>query len=1108
MQMLYKLTLYTTNIKMSSASEQKTSTLLKIIFDFFQNTTPSTNLSEVDLETAPFLLLPYFQVRKHPVIVVTPDNSSAEQLTDALRRTARFFGKNLRVMFLPEYSVTDNYQIELENELAVCLEAMQNNQFDAVIGSLDAFAAPQADPRQRANLELELKVGQKIKFSKLAEKLIDMDYDDEFEVKIPGEFSRRGGIIDIFSAAANFPCRIEFWGDEIDSMRAFNVESQRSETQLASYRITPRSHGNNLDLSGNAFSYIEPAQCQIIELFPAEIANSSPGNLALLKQNFFAHLNFYRYREENCPDCTASELHSVSAVMKDLMPDEITSGGMELIRKLINTQLHQYLADGYRIFIQCKNDEAEQNIREYLKLNNFKLKQFTTFIADLPNGVICPADAWLLLTEKELFTAGVFKNFNATSYSLNDSNHDANSRLNTNHGQSEFVPDLEEGDYVVHINHGIARFRGLKTLTRNKAQREVMVLEYQDNMLLYVPVYQAAHISKYIGSGGGRVTLHRLDGRKWSNDKKNAGTSIRAYAADLLRLQAVRQSSGALPCPEDNLNMRVFENNFAFEPTPDQRRAADEIKHDLSGPRPMDRLLCGDVGYGKTEVALRAVFKMADAGYQVAILAPTTILAQQHFLTFQERFAEYPYTIEVLSRFKTPLEQRKIIENLKSGGIDIIIGTHRLCQDDIGFKNLGLVVIDEEQRFGVKHKERIRRFRTEAHVLTMSATPIPRTLYMAMGGARDLSTIMSAPTRRKPIKTLISLESDQLIEEAIRNEVRRGGQVFLLHNRVKSINARAEKLMELMPDIRFAVGHGQQSEEDLELTMQNFLAGKIDVLISTTIIESGLDIPNANTIIIERADRFGLAELYQLRGRVGRWKRQAYAYLLLPKDNVLTSDARKRIGAIRRYTHLGAGFQLALRDLEIRGAGNLLGAEQSGHINLIGFELYCQMLKAEVARMKFGKNNDFMIDVELNIEFVAFCCTPEENMLSCGIPVEYIPSERLRIAAYRQLSALSRLAMLEDFRAELIDRYGQLPPVTENLLQLTKLRIMAAQMQYEYLAVVNNVVTLKRGIQVYRKNGMLPRLPHLISAEEKLSALTEIMETIVADAPLAQSNAD
>ncbi|MEG1979936.1 MAG: CarD family transcriptional regulator, partial [Victivallaceae bacterium] len=528
------------------------------------------------------------------------------------------------------------------------------------------------------------------------------------------------------------PCRIEFWGDEIDSMRAFNVDSQRSESIIDSYRITPRSHGNNLALSGNAFSYVETSSCQILEIFPREIANNSPNHLELLNQKFFQHLTFSRYREENNNSGSDSELHSVSAVMKDFLPDEITSGGMELIRKLINTQLHQYLADGYRIFIQCKNAEAEQNIREYLKLNNFKNKQFTTFIADLPCGVICPAGHWLLLTEKELFTAGVFKNFNAATHSLNDTNHDENIQLNTNHAHSEFVPDLEEGDYVVHINHGIARFCGLKTLTRNKAQREVMVLEYQDNMLLYVPIYQAAHISKYIGSGGSRITLHRLDGRKWSNDKKNASASIRAYAADLLRLQAVRQSSGALPCPEDNLNMRVFENNFAFDPTPDQRRAADEIKNDLSGPRPMDRLLCGDVGYGKTEVALRAIFKMVDAGYQVAILAPTTILAQQHFLTFQERFAEYPYTIEVLSRFKTPLEQRKIIENLKSGGVDIIIGTHRLCQDDIGFKNLGLVVIDEEQRFGVKHKERIRRFRTEAHVLTMSATPIPRTLYMAM----------------------------------------------------------------------------------------------------------------------------------------------------------------------------------------------------------------------------------------------------------------------------------------------------------------------------------------------------------------------------------------
>ena len=510
----------------------------------------------------------------------------------------------------------------------------------------------------------------------------------------------------------------------------------------------------------------------------------------------------------------------------------------------------------------------------------------------------------------------------------------------------------------------------------------------------------------------------------------------------------------------------------------------------------MDRLLCGDVGYGKTELAMRAAFKAVSAGYQVAILAPTTVLAQQHYYSFRERFAAYPYTIDVLSRFRSASEQNEIIRRLGNGGIDIIIGTHRLCNPELKFHNLGLVVIDEEQRFGVKHKERLRRFRAEVDVLTMSATPIPRTLYLAMAGARDLSTLMTAPKLRLPVKTVIAPEEDRLVVQAIEAELARGGQVYYLHNRVRTIEEVAKKLRSLLPDVRFAVAHGQMPEEELEAVMTSFLEGKIDCLVCSTIIESGLDVPNANTIIIERADRFGLAELYQLRGRVGRWKHQAYAYMLLPKSQLVTSDARKRLSAIRRCSNLGAGFQLALRDLEIRGSGNLLGAEQSGHLNTIGFDLYCHLLKQEVGKLR-GEKSEFLPEVEMAIDFISFTLTAPDGKLAAAFPPEYIGGDRLRLDAYRRLSALNSEEELADFAAELRDRYGKLPKCAETLLEVVRLRILAAQAGYEHFTVVDGRVTLNNpGGTIYRKKGLQPVIDYRNPPELRLVHLLALLREI------------
>ena len=566
------------------------------------------------------------------------------------------------------------------------------------------------------------------------------------------------------------------------------------------------------------------------------------------------------------------------------------------------------------------------------------------------------------------------------------------------------------------------------------------------------------------------------------------------YAAEMLRLQAVRSASDGLPVKSSSLAAQEFAARFKFTETADQLRSIAEIEADLESGKPMDRLLCGDVGYGKTEIAMRAAFKMVEAGYQLAMIVPTTVLAQQHYESFVERFTTYPYTIEVLSRFRTIAEQQSVVSRLASGGVDIVIGTHRLASADIVFKNLGLVIVDEEQRFGVKVKEQLLRMRADVNVLAMSATPIPRTLYLSMAGARQLSTIMTAPVARLPVKTIVMREDDQSLVQAIKSEISRGGQVYFLHNRVRTIKDRCKKLSAFLPDVTMSVAHGQMPEEELETVMRDFVSGKTQVLFCTTIIESGLDMPNANTIIIERADRFGLAELYQLRGRVGRWKRQAYAYLVIPESCYITPDGRKRIAAIRRCTQLGAGMKLALRDLEIRGAGNLLGSEQSGHINAVGFELYCQLLQQEINLLKGNKVREWLPDVEVNIEFIRYACKGCPGVLAAGIPVDFIESERARLEVFRTLSRFTSEAEIKEYHLELSDRFGKLPAEVENLLTLTMIKIYAAKAHFTSITVMENRVLLrKRAADTFRVNGKIPHLDGNAPAEVRLKDLLRIV---------------
>jgi transcription-repair coupling factor (superfamily II helicase) len=841
----------------------------------------------------------------------------------------------------------------------------------------------------------------------------------------------------------------------------------------------------------------------------------------------------------------------------------------EVQRREFFNQLHRWLRQGYAVHVFCNNDGERQRFTEIWvehglgnvgqasrfsdkveddvrRLTSKKENEIepphvvsyekeldrqnadpTLHIGNLSRGFLCDEARLVVVTDAEIF--GRYKVQRPR-------------RLKSAHAQAtrsaldiDFA-DLEEGDFVVHLQCGIGRYLGLKNLPAGSGLRgsdpstiiapsstntECLVIEYaptdsaNEPPKLYVPVSEAHLVSKYVGVGKVRPPLNTLGGTRWKKAKEHAEHAVRDVAAELLRIQAARESQAGMACQPDTPWQREFESAFIYEETPDQLRAIIETKADMERPKPMDRLICGDVGFGKTEVAIRAAFKAVMDGKQAAVLVPTTVLAQQHFNNFRERMAEYPVRIELLSRFRTRREQQRVVKDLAAGAVDIVIGTHRLVQDDIVFKDLGLVVIDEEQRFGVLHKEKFKRLRTLVDVLTLSATPIPRTLYLALTGARDMSTIQTPPHDRLPVETIVTQYDERAIRDAIQRELNRGGQVFFLHNRVMTIETMRAKLEMLVPHARIVVGHGQMNADDLEEVMTKFVNGEADVLLSTTIIESGLDIPNANTIIIDRADRFGLSDLYQLRGRVGRYKHQAYAYLLLPRHARLLTDVRKRISAIKQYSTLGSGFKIAMRDLEIRGAGNLLGAEQSGHITAVGFELYCQLLKQSVGALK-GEKVKPRVEVNLRLDFLNLGMAGEENRptenrlgeaagepspgsrgrspCQARLPHSYVPEPQHRIEIYRKLAQATDKAALENLQKEMRDRFGPLPPAVELLLTVAELKILASEKSVTSLEVKEGKLMLTRHGDFITLGGKFPRL---VKKEAK-ARLKEIKKLLLA----------
>jgi transcription-repair coupling factor (superfamily II helicase) len=1015
----------------------------------------------VDTETIFPVILRSIMNTGGPTIIITPSLAIAENVSAGLPLWGELSGKTISPVLIPETEEGNRFIPENEFQRIKALYLAASGQADCFVTSATSFTSSVPPSDSLLGSTLKIKTGANISLKLLLENLVKMDYDDEIEVNVPGEFSRRGGIIDIFSPGSDSPARIEFWGDEITSIRLFSAETQLSLRSIQEYTVIPRN-AFVFDKTGfNMTDYFKGKKPTLMIVHPEECLNhierfgSETSSLIWAKTAGIGNPGIIRLLDsvESSKSTEGTDCGCIPPILeiRKTISGETDAAYSNIMRKLTVGQVESWISSGLEVVLLGTGEHTVERILSWCSENGINPENVEIDSSFISSGFILNDRKLAVLTEKELF---FIPHARTPSYTCTK-------KIKDSLRSTEIAnfADMEEGDHVVHMGYGIGIFRGIKTIKEKGISQEMFQIEFADNVFVYVPLWHADMVSRYTGSKKIVPSLSKIGGRKWAKAKLDAVRSVRGLAVDMLRIQAMRSHNPGFPFPKDGHDQLTFEELFRFPETQDQRKSTDEIKKDMCSAVPMDRLLCGDVGYGKTEVAIRAAFKAVMAGKQVAILVPTTVLAQQHFYTFSERFAEYPVIIQTLSRFKTHGEQKTILQELSEGKIDIIIGTHRIIQRDVSFPDLGLIIIDEEQRFGVEHKEKLKHLRATVDILTMTATPIPRTLYMSMTGIRDLSTIMTPPGLRMPVQTIVCKYDEKNIRDALTREIQRGGQVFYLHNRIDTIETTCKKLKMLVPGANFAIAHGRMPEHELEKVMTAFLDGKTDVLVCTTIIESGLDIPNANTIIIERADRFGLAELYQLRGRVGRWTRQAYAYLLLPPHTILSGNVRERISAIRRYTQLGAGFKLALRDLEIRGAGNILGAEQSGHINKVGFDLYCSFLKAAVAELK-GNPEKIVPQTEIFIDFIDFAHSSVKGRIAAALSPDYIPFEKLRVDVYRSLSRASDYGELENIMHELVDRYGKIPPIAQNLIKVYKIRLSLAKSGYKFLTVKNNEVTI------------------------------------------------
>jgi transcription-repair coupling factor (superfamily II helicase) len=940
----------------------------------------------------------------------------------------------------------------------------------ALLAKIDSETGPHVIVTTRASLDqpapkrgavsaatLQIRRGTPLTMEQLLEKLGAAGYDRVPQVTTRGQFAVRGGIVDLYSWQAPLPTRIEFFGDNIESLREFDIDTQTSVRDLRKIDILL---GAANDQAGFVRDYIGKDDLTI-DIEPEEKSD--------------AQIQISEGWIENGPE-------DFSGAFQDCDIGEFAVGDFllaEAKRDQFIKRLNEWRKDKARIVVYFQTEGEIERFRELISAD--ALQDVDLVLGTLARGFCFPPANLVVLSAPELF--GRF-----APHARRRLYHAERRRA-----QIDFS-ELNEDDLVVHLEHGVARFAGLTRIpTSTNGEQEVLALEFADEAKLYVPLEQAYLVSRYVGVGKRSPQLSSLADAKWARAKKSAAASIFDYAGKMLAVQAERETVPGHAFGPDTKWQREFEHSFPFRETPDQMKAIIDAKIDMEQPRPMDRLICGDVGFGKTEVAIRAAFKAVMDGRQVVVLAPTTVLAQQHFEVFRQRMLDYPVRIEMLSRFRSQGEQRKIIELLRQGGVDIVIGTHRLISGDVVFKDLGLVVIDEEQRFGVLHKEKFKELFKLVDVLTLSATPIPRTLYLSLVGVKDMSTIETPPLNRLPVETIVCGYDERIIRDAINRELERQGQVYFLHNRVQTIDRVREKIVDLVPNARVEIGHGQMDADELEEVMARFVAGKIDVLVCTTIIESGLDIPHANTIVIDRADRFGLADLYQLRGRVGRAEHKAYAYLLLPREMMTIGAARKRINAIKQYSSLGAGFRIAMRDLEIRGAGSILGTAQSGHIMAIGFDLYCQLLKQAVAQLK-GRKFQPRLDVDLRIDFVAtneaeFTQLGPERRIPAFVPANYISDTGLRIRAYREIAEISTREQFDRVRREWRDRFGKFPEAVDNLFLLAEIKLAAAK------AGITRVEVRERKLMLTQRGDFIlvdGKFPRLVAKPARLGEILEL----------------
>lgn len=874
-----------------------------------------------------------------------------------------------------------------------------------VITTPDAFSEKLQSFAEVEKEIIGIKKGQTLDVAKLTEALVSFGYEHETQVSAHGEFSVRGNIIDIFAYTERTPFRIDLWGDEVETIKLFDVESQRSIEAVEEISIFPavmEKEGGASENEVRLFAYFPSDALFVIDEPARTLANY------IIEEEVLEEFKKRRHVQFSLLGTACEELPAVHRVSVNARNIPSYNGRFE---DLV-ADLQQYKNEGWDVTLFTASAMRADRLRGQLQESGVFPEVVT---GALRTGFAYPDAKVALISEVDIFGARRAKKRRKKRYSGDPI--------------KDFT-DLNVGDYVVHEQHGVGIYRGIERITVDGTEKDYMKISYAGNANLYVLATQFDKIQKYAGSEGAKPKIHKLGGKEWHATKSRVRASVQEIASELVALYAQRQNSKGYAFEADTVWQKEFEEQFEFEETDDQLRAIDAVKADMESPKIMDRLICGDVGFGKTEIAIRAAFKAVQEGKQVAFLVPTTILANQHFNTITSRMRGYPVTVAQLSRFSTSKQQKQIVEEIYKGKVDIVVGTHRLLSKDITFRDLGLLVVDEEQRFGVTHKEKIKQMRKNVDVLTLSATPIPRTLHMSLTGIRDMSLLTEPPIDRVPIQTYVMEYDAQAVKEAILRETNRGGQVYYVYNLTKNIDTIAAQIQEMLPHLSVQYAHGKMPAKQLEEIMEDFTAGDIDVLVSTTIIETGMDISNVNTMIIHDADRFGLSQLYQLRGRVGRANKTAYAFLMYRKDKLLQEVAEKRLKAIREFSDLGSGIKIAMRDLEIRGAGNVLGAEQSGHMEAVGYELYCKMLNEAVSYLK-GDYVPADFDTTVDLKINGF------------IPSTYITNEFEKLNMYKKISALTCKEDAEDIENELQDRFGDIPTPTENLLRVALLKAKA-----------------------------------------------------------------